>query len=105
MLWFSRPNSGIAHAAAKTFLGRRPEDVELAYRDPYIQPASPILLGSTLDSPTRTISFKGFPRTLIDNGRFESFYDQIHHLWNAMVEDLGEEVVTYNEVDGSDTIT
>ena len=98
--WLAPINSGIAHTAAKTFLGGRPEHVELAYRNPYISPASPILLGLTPDSPIRTISFKGFPRTFIDNGRFESFYDQIRNLGNAMVEDLGEEVVTYNEVDG-----
>ena len=98
--WLAPINGGIAKTAAKTFLGGRPEHVELAYKNPYISPASPILLGLTPDSPTRTISFKGFPRTFIDNGRFESFYDQIRHLGNAMVEDLGEEVVTYNEVDG-----
>ena len=41
--------------------------------------------------PTRTTSFKGFPRTFIDNGRFETFYDQIHRLGEAMGEDLGAE--------------
>jgi len=94
-------NSGVARLAAKAFLGGRPEHVELAYNNPYISPASPVLLGLTPYSPTRTIYFKGFPRTFIDNGTFEAFYDQIHHLGDAMVEDLGEEVVTYNEVDGA----
>ena len=87
-------------AIAKAFLGGRPEHIELAYRNPYISPASPILLGLTPDSPTRTISFKGFPRTFIDNGRFDTFYDQIRRLGDAMVEDLGAEMVAYNEADG-----
>ena len=99
--WLVPINSGGIPANAKVFLGGRPEHVELAYRNPYISPASPILLGLTPDSPTRTISFKGFPRTFIDNGAFESFYDQIRLLGDAMVEDLGEGEVAYNEVDGA----
>ena len=99
--WLVPINGGIAATSARLFLGGRPEHIELAHRNPYISPASPILLGLTADSPTRTISFKGFPRTFIDNGRFESFYDQIRNLGHAMVEDLGEEVVTYHEVDGA----
>ena len=99
--WLPPINSEIASLPARLLLGGRPEHVELAYRNPYISPASPILLGLTPDSPTRTISFKGFPRTFIDNGRFEFFYDQIRDLGRAMVEDLGEEAVTYNEVDGA----
>ena len=99
--WLTPINGGIATLSARVFLGGRPEHVELAYQNPYISPASPTLLGLTPDSPTRTISFKGFPRTFIDNGRFEAFYDQIRDLGHAMVEDLGEEVVTYNEVDGA----
>jgi len=94
-------NSGALSTDARVFLGGRPEHVELAYRNPYISPASPILLGLTPESSTRTISFGGFPRTFIDNGSFDTFYGQIHHLRDAMVEDLGEEVVTYNEVDGA----
>jgi acetyl esterase/lipase len=88
-------------AGAEVFLGGRPENVELAYRNPYISPASPVLLGLTPDSPTRTISFKGFPRTFINNARFETLYDQILRLGNAMVEDLGEDTAAYNEVDGA----
>ena len=99
--WLVPINGGKIRASAKVFLGGRPEHVELAYRNPYISPASPILLGLTPDSPTRTISFKGFPRTFIDNGRFETFYDQIRRLGGAMVEDLGKEMVAYNEVDGA----
>ena len=99
--WLVPINGGIVSTSARLFLGGRPEHVELAHRNPYISPASPILLGLTADSPTRTISFKGFPKTFIDNGRFESFYDQIRNLGHAMVEDLGEEVVTYHEVDGA----
>lgn len=99
--WLVPINSGIIRASAKVFLGGRPENVELAHRNPYISPASPILLGLTPSSTTRTISFKGFPRTLIDNGRFETFYDQILRLRDVMVEDLGEEMVFYNEVDGA----
>ena len=94
-------NREVLSTDAMTFLGGRPEHVELAYRNPYVSPASPILLGLTPGSPTRTISFSGFPRTFIDNGTFDSFYDQIRHLRDAMAEDLGEEVVTYNEVDGA----
>jgi len=94
-------HSGRIRADERAFLGGRPEHVELAYRNPYISPAGPTLLGLTPDSPARTISFKGFPRTFIDNGGFEIFYDQICRLRNAMVEDLGEEAVAYNEVDGA----
>ena len=99
--WLVPINSGGIPASAKVFLGGRPEHVELAYRNPYISPASPILLGLTPESPIRTISFKGFPRTFIDNGAFETFYDQIRRLADAMVEDLGEEMVMYNEVEGA----
>ena len=99
--WLVPINGGIVALSAVVFLGGRPEHIELAYRNPYISPASPVLLGLTPDSPTRTISFKGFPRTFIDNGTFESFYDQTRDLGHAMVEDLGEDVVTYNEVDGA----
>ena len=99
--WLVPINSGMIPASAKVFLGGRPEHVELAYRNPYISPASPILLGLTPDSPTRTISFKEFPRVFIDNGAFETFYDQIRRLGDVMVEDLGEEAVMYNEVDGA----
>ena len=98
--WLVPINSGLISACALVFLGGRPEHVELAYRNPYISPASSILLGLTPDSPIRTISFKGFPRTFIDNARFEAFYDQIRRLGEAMVEDLGEEMVMYNEADG-----
>ena len=98
--WLVPINSGLISACALVFLGGRPEHVELTYRNPYISPASSILLGLTPDSPIRTISFKGFPRTFIDNARFEAFYDQIRRLGEAMVEDLGEEMVMYNEADG-----
>lgn len=99
--WLAPVNGGIVSASAMLFLGGRPEHVDLAYQNPYTSPASPTLLGLTPDSPTRTISFKGFPRTFIDSATFESFYDHIRRLRDAMVEDLGEEVVTYNEVDGA----
>ena len=99
--WLTPIHSGAIRASAKVFLGGRPEHIKLAYRNPYISPASPVLLGLSPDSPTRTISFKGFPRTFIDNGRFETFYDQIRRLGEAMVEDLGREMVAYNEVDGA----
>ena len=99
--WLVPINSGNIRASAKVFLGGRPEHIELAYRNPYISPASPILLGLGSDSPTRTISFEGFPRTFIDNGGFETFFDQIRRLGDAMVEDLGEDMVAYNEVDGA----
>jgi len=99
--WLAPTNSGFPRACAEAFLGGRPEHVELAYWNPYISPASPVFLGLTSDSPTRTISFKGFPRTFIDNGGFETLCDQTHRLGDAMVEDLGEEMVVYNEVDGA----
>ena len=99
--WLVPINGGMARACAGVFLGGRPEHVELAYRNPYISPASPVLLGLTPDSPVRTVYFKGFPRTFIDNGRFETFYDQILRLKDAMVEDLAEDMVFYNEVDGA----
>lgn len=99
--WLTPLNAGLIRASAKVFLGGRPEHIELAYRNPYVSPASSILLGLTPDSPTRTISFKGYPRTFIDNGGFETLYDQIRRLGDAMVQDLGEEMVAYNEVDGA----
>ena len=99
--WLSPINRGQIRESATVFLGGRPEHIELAYRNPYISPGSPILLGLTPESPIRTVSFKGFPRTFIDNGGFETFYDQIRRLGEAMVEDLGTEVVVYNEVDGA----
>ena len=99
--WLASINSGILRTDAKMFLGGRPEHVELAYRNPYISPASSILLGLSSDFSTRTISFKGFPKTFIDNGGFEIFYDQTRRLRDAMVEDLGVEMVAYNEVDGA----
>ena len=94
-------NTGNLREDVQALIGGRPEHIELAYRNPYISPGGPILLGLTPDSPTRTISFRGFPRTFIDNGRFQTFYDQIRYLGDAMVEDLGEELVVYNEVDGA----
>ena len=99
--WLSSHNRGVLRGCAETFIGGRPEHIELARRNPYISPGSPILLGLTPDSPTRTISFKGFPRMFIDNARFEIFYDQIRRLGEAVVEDLGTEAVLYNEVDGA----
>ena len=99
--WLAPTNGGPVRASAEVFLGGRPEHVELAYRNPYISPASPALLGLTSDSPTRTISFKGFPRTFIDNGGFETLYDQTRRLRDVMVKDLGEGAVAYNEVDGA----
>ena len=95
--WISRDNLRVG---AKLFLGGRAEHIKLAFRNQYISPANPVILGLTPDSSTRTISFKGFPRTFIDNGGFEIFYDQIRRLRDAMVEDLGTEMVSYNEVDG-----
>ena len=99
--WLSPINRGQIRECATVFLGGRPEHIELAFRNPYLSPASPILLGLTPESPIRTVSFKGFPRTFIDNGTFETFYDQIRRLGEAMVEDLGTEAVLYNEVDGA----
>jgi len=99
--WLAPTNSGFPRACAEAFLGGRPEHVELAYWNSYISPASPILLGLTSDPPTRTISFKGFPRTFVDNGGFETLRDQTRRLGDVMVEDLGEEMVVYNEVDGA----
>ena len=99
--WLEPIHLGVRRVNALAFLGGRPEDVELAYRNPYVSPASPVLMGLTPDSPTRTISFKGFPRTFIDNGSFDLLYDQVLRLANVMVEDLGEDMVTYNEVDGA----
>ena len=99
--WVSPVNSGMARICAQMFVGGRPEHIELAYRNPYISPGNPILLGLTPDSPTRTISFKGFPKMFIDNARFETLYDQILRLGEAAVEDLGTGMVLYNEVDGA----
>ena len=99
--WLEPIHRGVRRMDALAYLGGRPDDVELAYRNPYVSAASPVLLGLTPDSPTRTISFKGFPKTFVDNGTFDLLYDQILRLANVMMEDLGEDVVTYNEVDGA----
>ena len=97
--WLQPVGSGVIDNETKAFLGGRPEHVELAYRNPYISPASPVVLGSTPDS-SRIISFKGFPRTFIDNGTFDTLYDQVLRLRDAMAEDLGKGAVVYNEVAG-----
>ena len=99
--WLSPPNRGMIRMCAEMFVGGRPEHIELAYRNPYISPGNPILLGLTPESPTRTVSFKGFPKMFIDNARFETLYDQIFRLGEAAIEDLGKEMVLYNEVDGA----
>ena len=98
--WLQPINIGVRRTDAEAFVGGRPEDIELAYRSPYISPAGPLLLGLTPESSTRTISFDGFPRTFIDNGGFDLLYDQIFQLGSAMVEELGDEMVVYNEVEG-----
>ena len=99
--WVSPLNRGTLRMCAEMFVGGRPEHIELAYRNPYISPGNPILLGLTPESPTRTVSFKGFPKMFIDNARFETLYDQIFRLGEAAIEDLGKEMVLYNEVDGA----
>ena len=97
--WLQPIGSGAIDKETKAFLGGRQEHVELAYRNPYISPASPVVLGLTPDSP-RIISFKGFPRTFIDNGTFDTLYDQVLRLRDEMAEDLGKGAVVYNEVGG-----
>jgi acetyl esterase/lipase len=99
--WLQTIHIGPRRLNTEAFLGGRPEDVELAFRNPYVSPSSPTLLGLTPDSPTRTISFNGFPRTYVDNGSFDLLYDQILLLANAMVEDLGKDMVVYNETYGA----
>ena len=42
----------------------------------------------------------GFPRTFIDNGTFDTLYDQVLRLRDEMAEDLGKVAVVYNEVAG-----
>jgi acetyl esterase/lipase len=85
---------------AEAFVGSAPGDIEEAFGNAYISPASPRLLGLS-SSSARTVSFKSFPRTWIDAAGFETLLDQIRRLKDAMVHDLGEEMVRYNEVDGT----
>jgi len=85
---------------AEAFVGSAPGDIEEAFGNAYISPASPQLLGLS-PSSARTISFKGFPRTWIDAAGFETLLDQIRRLKDAMVDELGENMVRYNEVDGT----
>ena len=99
--WAAPLNAGAIRTCAEAFIGGRPEHIELAFRNPYISPGNPILLGLTPETPTRTISFKGFPKMFIDNAGLETLYDQILRFREVVVEDLGTEMVLYNEVDGA----
>jgi acetyl esterase/lipase len=85
---------------ATVFVGARPEDREEASSNSYISPASPEVLGLSASS-SRTVSFKGYPRTWIDVGGMEVLLDQVRRLRDGMVEDMGEELVCYNEVEGA----
>jgi acetyl esterase/lipase len=84
---------------ATAFVGARPEDRAEAFSNRYISPASQDILGLTPGS-SRTVSFKGFPRTWIEVGGFETLLDQVRRLKDVMVEDMGKEMVEYHEVDG-----
>ncbi|KAK7053375.1 hypothetical protein VNI00_004001 [Paramarasmius palmivorus] len=66
-----------------------PHGLGAAEVNPYISPAS--------KNPAMQISFKGFPRTFIAAGGAEVLYDQIVTLKDRMVQDLGEEEVTFYE--------
>jgi acetyl esterase/lipase len=67
-----------------TFLGRMGETGALTNR--YLSPSS--------ESPSLgTVSFEGFPRTLIVSGGAEVLQDQIHVLRRKMVADMGEDAV------------
>ncbi|KAG6329918.1 hypothetical protein ID866_9172 [Astraeus odoratus] len=79
------PYSGCA------YLG--PFGMGMALHNPYISPASL--------SPCMQARFKGFPRTFIVAGGAERFLDQIRTLRDRMLEDMGEDQVTYYEgIDG-----
>jgi acetyl esterase/lipase len=85
---------------AESFVGDGLRDSQEAFTNAYISPASPHVLGLTGPSE-RSISFKGYPRTWIDVGGLEIFSDQVQRLRDAMIEDLGQEMVHYHEVDGA----
>lgn len=74
--------------ATKSFLG--PHGMQAAERSRYISPACRL---ATLEE----VSFKGFPRTYITAGEAETFLDQIRTLKQRMVNDMGEELVVYEE--------
>ena len=67
-----------------TFLGRMGETGARANR--YLSPAS-------VCPEMGSVSFEGFPRTLIVSGGAETLQDQIHILRQKMVADLGEDKV------------
>jgi acetyl esterase/lipase len=94
--WLAPPNAESSLYSATAFIGG---DAGEAYRNPYISPVNRQLLG-LVGSYKRTVSFKGYPRTFIDVGGFEVMLDQARRLRDVMVEDMGEEFVRYNEVDG-----
>jgi acetyl esterase/lipase len=96
--WLGPLNKGSLRHAATSFVGDKPGYAEEAATNPYISPASPRILGLVPGSK-RSISFKGFPKTFIDVGGHEVFLDQVVRLRDAMVEDMGAEMVRYNEVD------
>jgi acetyl esterase/lipase len=84
---------------AKAISGPGSEGEQDARLNPYISPASPEVLGLT--GNPRTVSFRGFPRTWIDIGGFEVFLDQTRRLRDVMIEELGDEMVHYNEKAGA----
>lgn len=93
-------NKSIAVYGAISFVGSSPESAKEASSNPYISPASHEVLGLTPEFTTRSVSFKGMPRTWIEVGGFETLLDQVRRLRDAMVEDIGEDL-RYHEVDGA----
>lgn len=97
--WLGTLHKGFYLYSATGYVGHLPGDIEDSFTSAYISPTSPQVLG-LLPGSQRSISFKGFPRTWIDVGGFEGLMDQVERLRDAMVEDMGVDMVYYNEVDG-----
>ena len=85
----TRLDQGFLEWAWKSFSGPLHEDpIDGPTKNPYLSPAS---IGPDIEA---TISFEGFPKTLLIYGGAERMRDDVRTLKERMVRDLGEEKVT-----------
>jgi acetyl esterase/lipase len=83
------PRFGAVDYARKAYLG--PHGLSFAESSPYVSPAA---LTPAIE---RTVSFVGFPRTLVVSGGGERILDQIRVLVGRMERDMGDRMVRYWE--------
>jgi acetyl esterase/lipase len=83
------PRFGAIDYARKAYLG--PHGLAFAESSPYMSPAG---LSPAIE---QTVSFAGFPRTLVVSGGGERILDQIRVLVKRMERDLAEGIVKYWE--------